>query len=56
MSPWVLKDFRSPCRTLPKFEDYFNRKGIVSERGEKKKAFFVLQKFYDELQRVPSSR
>jgi len=56
MSPWVLKDFRSPRRTLPKFEDYFNRKGIVSERGEKKKAFFVLQKFYDELQRVQSSR
>jgi len=56
MSPWVLKDFRSPRRTLPKFEGYFNRKGIVSERGEKKKAFFVLQKFYDELQRVQSSR
>jgi beta-glucuronidase len=46
MTPWILKDFRSPRRTLPRFQDYFNRKGLVSERGERKKAFFVLQKFY----------
>ncbi len=50
MTPWILKDFRSPRRTLPRFEDYFNRKGLVSDHGEKKKAFFVLQKFYRELQ------
>jgi beta-glucuronidase len=50
MSPWILKDFRSPRRTLPRFEDYFNRKGLLSDHGEKKKAFFVLQKFYRELQ------
>ncbi|MHB8215023.1 MAG: glycoside hydrolase family 2 protein [Candidatus Sulfotelmatobacter sp.] len=51
VAPWVLKDFRSPRRTLPRFEDYFNRKGLITERGEKKKAFFVLQDFYRELQR-----
>jgi beta-glucuronidase len=51
MSPWILKDFRSPRRTLPGIEDYFNRKGLVSDHGEKKKAFFVLQKFYQDLQR-----
>jgi beta-glucuronidase len=50
MTPWVLKDFRSPRRTLPRIEDYFNRKGLVSDHGEKKKAFLVLQKFYRELQ------
>jgi beta-glucuronidase len=49
-TPWILKDFRSPRRTLPGIEDYFNRKGLVSDHGEKKKAFFVLQKFYQELQ------
>ena len=49
-TPWVLKDFRSPRRTLPRLQDYFNRKGLVSERGEKKEAFFVLQKFYRALQ------
>jgi beta-glucuronidase len=48
-TPWILKDFRSPRRTLPGIEDYFNRKGLVSDRGEKKKAFFVLQKFYRDL-------
>jgi beta-glucuronidase len=51
VAPWVLKDFRSPRRTLPHYEDYFNRKGLFSNRGEKKKAFFVLQDFYRELQR-----
>jgi beta-glucuronidase len=50
MTPWILKDFRSPRRTLPHIEDYFNRKGLVSDHGEKKEAFFVLQKFYRELQ------
>jgi beta-glucuronidase len=50
MSPWILKDFRSPRRTLPRIEDYFNRKGLVNEHGKKKKAFFVLQKFYREVQ------
>jgi beta-glucuronidase len=50
MSPWILKDFRSPRRTLPHIEDYFNRKGLVNEHGKKKKAFFVLQRFYREVQ------
>ena len=45
-SPWILMDFRSPRRTLPNIQDYFNRKGLVSLRGEKKKAFFVMQEFY----------
>jgi beta-glucuronidase len=50
MTPWILKDFRSPRRTLPRFEDYFNRKGLVSDHGERKEAFFTLQRFYRELQ------
>lgn len=53
MTPWVLKDFRSPRRTLPRFQDFFNRKGLISDHGEKKKAFFVLQKFYRESQGAP---
>jgi beta-glucuronidase len=48
-SPWILKDFRSPHRNLPGLQDGFNRKGLVSEKGERKKAFYVLQKFYREL-------
>ncbi|MBZ5726301.1 MAG: hypothetical protein LAP87_15045 [Acidobacteriia bacterium] len=38
--------FRSPRRTLPHIQDYFNRKGLISVRGEKKKAFYVMQDFY----------
>jgi beta-glucuronidase len=49
MSPWILMDFRSPRRQLPGIQDYWNRKGLLSERGERKKAFFVLQKFYKEM-------
>ncbi|HTP87866.1 MAG TPA: glycoside hydrolase family 2 TIM barrel-domain containing protein [Bryobacteraceae bacterium] len=45
-SPWILMDFRSPRRTLPGIQDYFNRKGLISLRGEKKKAFYVMQEFY----------
>ncbi len=45
-SPWILKDFRSPSRPLRGIQDFYNRKGIVTERGEKKQAFFVLQDFY----------
>lgn len=45
-TPWVLMDFRSPRRSLPGIQDWFNRKGLVSVRGEKKKAFFVMQEFY----------
>ncbi len=48
MSPWVLMDFHSPRRMLPGIQDFYNRKGLVSNRGQKKQAFYVLQKFYDQ--------
>jgi len=48
-TPWILKDFRSPRRHLPEIQDDFNRKGLFSDKGQKKKAFFVLQKWYQEL-------
>ena len=48
-SPWILTDFRSPRRPLPGIQDYWNRKGLISDRGEKKKAFYVLQGWYREL-------
>jgi beta-glucuronidase len=47
-TPWVLMDFRSPTRNLPALQNGFNRKGLVSEKGEKKQAFFVLQKAYED--------
>jgi beta-glucuronidase len=48
VSPWILMDFRSPRRPLPGIQDYFNRKGLISDQGEKKEAFYVLQKAYQE--------
>jgi beta-glucuronidase len=45
-SPWILVDFRSPRRVLPEIQDGWNRKGLISEKGHKKKAFFVLQDYY----------
>lgn len=47
MSPWILVDFRSPRRPLPGIQDGWNRKGLVSDGGARKQAFFVLQKFYE---------
>ncbi len=46
LTPWILMDFRSPVRQLPGVQDGFNRKGLVSDQGEKKKAFFTLQHAY----------
>lgn len=47
ITPWILKDFRSPRRSLPDIQDFWNRKGLISDRGERKKAFYTLQKFYE---------
>ena len=46
--PWVLKDFRSPRRPLPGIQDGFNRKGLFSDQGQRKKAFYVLREWYEK--------
>jgi len=43
---WVLMDFRSPRRPLAGIQDFFNRKGLYSDRGERKAAFYVLRDYY----------
>jgi beta-glucuronidase len=48
MSPWLLMDFRSPNRPLAGIQDEFNRKGLISDQGQKKQAFYVLQKAYQD--------
>ena len=48
MTPWILVDFRSPRRVLPHVQDGWNRKGLVGENGTKKKAFYILQDFYQQ--------
>lgn len=45
-SPWILVDFRSPRRVLPEIQDGWNRKGLLSEDGQKKMAYYILQSYY----------
>jgi len=46
LSPWILVDFRSPRRVLPVIQDGWNRKGLISNDGIKKKAFYILNDYY----------
>lgn len=46
VAPWVLMDFRSPTRNIPKLQDGYNRKGLFSEKMEKKQSFSLFQKAY----------
>ncbi|MCK5678626.1 MAG: beta-glucuronidase, partial [Flavobacteriaceae bacterium] len=48
-SPWILIDFRSPKRVLPNIQDGWNRKGLISNNGIKKKAFFTVKEFYNKI-------
>lgn len=47
MAPWILCDFMSPLRQLHQVQDGWNRKGLISEQGKKKQAFYVLKKYYE---------
>lgn len=53
LSPWILADFRSPRRLLPGIQDGFNRKGLVSDRGVRKQAFYTLRDYYRRLAERP---
>jgi beta-glucuronidase len=46
LTPWILKDFRAMLRPLAGVQDYFNRKGLIDENGQRKLAFDVLREFY----------
>ena len=47
ISPWILKDFRSMMRPLNNVQDFYNRKGLIDENGNKKQSFSVLSNFYE---------
>ncbi|MDQ2771727.1 MAG: beta-glucuronidase [Bacteroidota bacterium] len=46
LTPWILVDFRATRRQHPVYQNGFNRKGLISNTGQKKKAFYVLQEYY----------
>jgi beta-glucuronidase len=54
ISPWVFKDFRAMLRPLPGIQDFYNRKGLIDESGNKKLAFEVLADFYENKWNIES--
>jgi beta-glucuronidase len=50
LAPWILKDFRSPRRQHPIYQQGWNRKGLVSGTGTRKAAFKVLADYYRSLE------
>lgn len=55
VTPWILKDFRSPRRPLTGIQDFWNRKGLISEAGIRKQAWYVLQEYYNDLQKAQNN-
>lgn len=46
VSPWILFDFRSPYRFHPTNQEDWNRKGLVSDQGYRKKAWYLMHDYY----------
>jgi len=51
LSPWLLNDFRSPRRNNPVYQEGWNNKGLYDQHGNKKKAFYILKAYYDEMEK-----
>ena len=47
ITPWVLYDFRSPTRLNYQNQNGWNRKGLVSDKGMRKKAWYVMRDYYN---------
>ncbi len=47
ISPWILKDFKAPRRWHGRFQDYWNRKGLIDETGQRKPSFETLRRWYE---------
>ncbi|NDW10723.1 glycoside hydrolase family 2 TIM barrel-domain containing protein [Dysgonomonas sp. 520] len=48
VSPWILFDFRSPFRFHPTNQEDWNRKGLVSDQGYRKQAWYIMKEYYDK--------
>ena len=47
LAPWLLKDFRSPRRWHGRFQELWNRKGLIDPAGRRKLAFDALRTYYE---------
>lgn len=52
VSPWILFDFRSPFRFHPVNQDGWNRKGLVSDKGMRKQAWYIMHDYYNEKKHI----
>jgi len=46
--PWLLVDYRSLGRMHPVYQQGWNRKGLISDKGEKKKAWYIMKKYFQQ--------
>ncbi|WP_461637037.1 glycoside hydrolase family 2 protein [Labilibaculum euxinus] len=44
--PWILFDYKSLSRMNQIYQNGYNRKGLISENGEKKKAWYIMSRYY----------
>lgn len=52
IAPWLLFDYRSLGRMHPVYQKGFNRKGLLSEKGEKKKAWQIMHEHYLKYKKI----
>ncbi|MES1215133.1 MAG: glycoside hydrolase family 2 TIM barrel-domain containing protein, partial [Bacteroidota bacterium] len=48
-TPWILADFRSPNRRHPVYQEGWNRKGLLGNNGLRKKAWYIIRNYYQEM-------
>jgi beta-glucuronidase len=53
IAPWVLFDFRSPTRMNYLNQNGWNRKGLISDKGMRKKAWYVMKDYYNSKSLLP---
>ncbi len=46
--PWILFDFRSPLRLHSKYQEGWNRKGLVTDQGRRKQAWYIMYEYYKQ--------
>ncbi len=44
--PWLLVDYRSTSRLHPVYQSGWNRKGLISDKGMKKKAWHIMHDYF----------
>ena len=46
LCPWLLFDYRSLGRMNQMYQNGYNRKGLISENGDKKKSWYIMNEYY----------